>query len=976
MSPFPRPVRFPRRLASGLLAGALVASAAWAQDPPGEDPKREAAALVQIARSAFDRGAWADAIRDLGKAVKADPSNAEALRMLSLAHERSGDLKTALAVVGADAAAPAVLVRRGEILLLRGDAEGAEKALRSALAADPASLPARQMLGRVLEETGRRDAAAAEYVEVNRRWATSDADETDDELLAVARARLGLARVTDEYRVDPDGILSRYEPFLRRRDAPADALAEAGDLYLLAQQDQDARRWYAKAAERNPHYAPAIFGLARQLAFRWDETAAQREAERALRENPEYVPAHRFLAEIALGDGDDARAAKHIEAAAAVQPEDAETRGLRAARLYLSGADAAFQAEVRAVLARNRFASAPYRILARVLEDQRRFQEAFDFAERAISVDPRDWDAHFLAGRNAMNVGDDAKAEAYLAAAEKGDPFQNIFRANFLRMYRVLAKFPSVTAGRFVVRIPPNEQHAYGPLVTRAMEESLAALEAKWGFRAETPLFISIFDDPSDFAARTVGMPWFPALGACFGRTVTLDSPRALPPGRFGWRATLHHELAHVITLQLSKGRVPRWLTEGLSVYEERKVSPVWNREMERELVDAIASKEVLPLATINNAFRGPRVLFAYYQGGLMCELIERDFGFPKLREMVRLYGEGVDTPEVVRRALGIEPEEFDRRFLAYAQDLVKDVRVLPRVSDDAMARLRAHVRKQKDDRDAWLLLALGQAGRGDAAGALASLQNVASMPDDDGRAATVRAVVAWRQNRPDQALRQAEDAIRKGHDVFDLRMRLAAQAMEGKDVAAAKEHLKRAIALHPNVTGGDSPRLQLAEMLLGEGESGLADAMELFRAHAAIAEDDVATRERLATWHGDAGRTDEERRMLLELRDIVPLPNGAWTREKAARLHERLARIALERKDAADAERSAATAAAVADMPLGPKGEEPLDDPSRSGLAALHAETLLLLGRTDEARRRADEAVRLDPENGDARAIRSRIRD
>ena len=43
------------------------------------------------------------------------------------------------------------------------------------------------------------------------------------------------------------------------------------------------------------------------------------------------------------------------------------------------------------------------------------------------------------------------------------------------------------------------------------------------------------------------------ALGACFGRVVTLDSPKARPPGDFNWGETLWHELAHVITLQMSK---------------------------------------------------------------------------------------------------------------------------------------------------------------------------------------------------------------------------------------------------------------------------------------------------------------------------------------------------------------------------------------------------------------------------------------
>ena len=73
-----------------------------------------------------------------------------------------------------------------------------------------------------------------------------------------------------------------------------------------------------------------------------------------------------------------------------------------------------------------------------------------------------------------------------------------------------------------------------------------------------------MFPKHDDFAVRTVGLPgMIGALGACFGRVVTLDSPKARPPGDFNWAPTLWHELAHVITLQLSKQRVPRWLTEG-----------------------------------------------------------------------------------------------------------------------------------------------------------------------------------------------------------------------------------------------------------------------------------------------------------------------------------------------------------------------------------------------------------------------------
>ena len=101
-----------------------------------------------------------------------------------------------------------------------------------------------------------------------------------------------------------------------------------------------------------------------------------------------------------------------------------------------------------------------------------------------------------------------------------------------------------------------------------------------------------------DFAVRNLGLPGLVgALGACFGRVVSMDSPRAKPPGSFSWEATLWHELAHVITLQMSNQRVPRWLTEGASVYEESRARPTWGGEMEVPFALALERGRVLHAA-------------------------------------------------------------------------------------------------------------------------------------------------------------------------------------------------------------------------------------------------------------------------------------------------------------------------------------------------------------------------------------------
>ena len=81
-----------------------------------------------------------------------------------------------------------------------------------------------------------------------------------------------------------------------------------------------------------------------------------------------------------------------------------------------------------------------------------------------------------------------------------------------------------------------------------------------------------MYPDHADFAVRTLGLPGMAgALGVCFGKLFVMDSPTARKPDRFNWGSTLWHEFTHVITLQMTDHKIPRWFSEGLSVYEERK---------------------------------------------------------------------------------------------------------------------------------------------------------------------------------------------------------------------------------------------------------------------------------------------------------------------------------------------------------------------------------------------------------------------
>ena len=155
--------------------------------------------------------------------------------------------------------------------------------------------------------------------------------------------------------------------------------------------------------------------------------------------------------------------------------------------------------------------------------------------------------------------------------------------------------------------------------------------------------------------------------------------------------------------------------------------------------------------------------------------------------------------------------------------------------------------------------------------------------------------------------------------------------------------------------------------MLLGEGETKLEEAMDILGAHVARDENDFATRMKLIDFARARQRKEVELDLAEHVREIVPLPNLKWSREDCAGIHERISQLRLERKDHAPAELAARCAAEVAIMSLGSAGEKPLEPARRAELLAAHAETLRLLGRSDESASRAREAIRLDPENVEA---------
>ena len=793
-----------------------------------------------------------------------------------------GELDAVEALAAArDAGDPAAAALRAAVLVRRGEYAAAEALLAPVVAQAPSGAAALE-LGLLLQRVGRAGEAAGHLERVATYGAGSR--------LPVDQYRAGLAaRALGLFR-QANGLLRSAT--VGAPDDPAIQTAWA-DLFFEKYNKPDAVRSYTDALELDDEWVPALVGMARTLA---DENppSSRGAADRALEIDPDNIDAHLLIATLELGDRNEEAARAALDAALAVNANSLEARALAAAMAYLDDRTAEFEAEVAGALEINPAYGDIYRIAGSHAAQAYRFDEAVTLVRRALEVDPRNSRAHAELGMHLLRTGDEPAARAALETSFADDPF-DIITYNLLEMMDTLDEFETFERGDLIVRLHPSEAPILGEYVLSLAQEALDALSARYGITVRGPILIEVFPRHDDFAVRNLGLPgMIGALGACFGRVVTMDSPRAREPGDFNWRATLWHEIAHVVTLQMSAQRVPRWLTEGVSVFEEGLARRAWGRDQELAFARALNDGSVLSLRDLNGGFSDPRTIsLAYFQASVVVEHIIDLHGEPVLHELITAYGRGLDTEEALL-SVGLGFDTLQASFDAAVE-----------------ARFGS------------LQAALRPPGREPAAEAEPDTTGEPDAPEEPDPAAELAALRQLAADHPGS---------------YDLQFALGRALREAGDADAALAALERAVELVPMATGSDSPRVLIATIAEEQGDRDRA-LLEL----AALLEHDetaLAAARRLAALAEEAG---DEQRMRLAYDRLV----GIDPFDPAP--HVALGRLALARGDAEGAAQEFTVALAAG----------PVD---RVAAWSDLAESQLLAGRRDEARRAALTALEMAP--------------
>lgn len=553
---------------------------------------------------------------------------------------------------------------RAEALFGTGKVAEAVKLLESVKADKGAGgHRARLLLGEYLIAQGRRADAEAPLMAIIQDYNDGAITERDGEGLAIVGRAAHLLR-------SPKDANAAFNESERAAKKNVSTLLYRADLFLDKYDPGHAEEVLREALEVAPKRADAMVAMARvKLDQTLDFDAAETLLRDALAVHPSHVGAHAVRAGIALHDMDLDGAEKAIAAGMAVNPNDLELWSLRAATKFLGDDRAGYEAARREAFARNKEFSRFYAIVGEYAEWEHRYDDIVAMMREAVKVDAEDEKAWAQLGLTLLRSGDETAGLDALKKAWSKDHF-NVRVFNTLNLYEktIPADYESGAAGLFRVRYPKAEKPVLERYVPRMLAEAWGSMKARYGMVPQNPVHVELYANREQFSVRTSGLPNIGIQGVCFGRVVAAMSPRSEP---FNWGNVLWHELGHVFAIQLSKNHVPRWFTEGLSEYETIARRPEWQREMDPELYLAI-KRGTLPAAVdMNRAFThasdASDVTVAYYASSQMLVFTVERFGMARIVSALKLWGEGVRTPDVIQRAFGVSAAEYDRAFRAWA---------------------------------------------------------------------------------------------------------------------------------------------------------------------------------------------------------------------------------------------------------------------------------------------------------------------
>ncbi|MFW6150181.1 MAG: peptidase MA family metallohydrolase [Chloroflexota bacterium] len=202
-------------------------------------------------------------------------------------------------------------------------------------------------------------------------------------------------------------------------------------------------------------------------------------------------------------------------------------------------------------------------------------------------------------------------------------------------------------------------------------QQGLTRLTEDIGARPEGSIDIYIYASSGDLQGAMI-FPQEWTGGAAFTEFGTIAI--GIAPNRLDWgKRALVHELTHLVVHQATfnpYGDLPRWLDEGLAMYNEGELGAGFASRLEK----AVLEDSLLSVRALCSPFSAhpERAYLAYAESYSLVEYLLSEHGHDGMLELLDVFGAGSTYDGALEEVYGFDIEGLDRRWREYVGEVVE----------------------------------------------------------------------------------------------------------------------------------------------------------------------------------------------------------------------------------------------------------------------------------------------------------------
>jgi len=296
--------------------------------------------------------------------------------------------------------------------------------------------------------------------------------------------------------------------------------------------------------------------------------------------------------------------------------------------------------------------------------------QALTYAQRAVRAAPESPDAYTMLGyaQQACDRTKDAVASWKHSLELRPDPAVQQYLAKAQREQNVETDFAQRESSHFVLHYEGKQTaEAFRGQILAALESDYDDLARDLGTPPRDNILVTLYTEQAFF--DVTGAPsWLGALNDGKLR-IPISGLNAITPEL---ARVLRHELAHSFINQLSGGRCPPWLHEGIA----QLLEPKSLGSNGRQLAHLFKSQRNIPLNVLEGSFlnfSGGQVSLAYAESLATVCYINDSYGMGDIQRILQLLSQGSSTEAALRATIHSDYGALESEVGKYLSDKYGD---------------------------------------------------------------------------------------------------------------------------------------------------------------------------------------------------------------------------------------------------------------------------------------------------------------